>query len=351
MIEARNLRKTYGSLVAVDDLSFDVRPGVVTGLLGPHGSGKSSTIRLMLGLDSGGGQTRYDGVPYRRLRNPMRHVGTVGDIRAFHPGRRARSHLMMLAASQGIGRARVDEVIEWVGLGEVARQRQGRFSLGMSQRLALGGALLGDPRVLILDEPTDGLDPAGMRWLCGFLRALAAEGRTVLVSGTDLASLARMADHVIVIANGRLVADEPSAVFAGRGDVGELVLIRTPHLERLGRLLAERGAAVARREDHQLAVQGIDRAAVGDLAFRNGIVLHQLSSAVAPAGAAFTGGDTAAPVGHDALFLPHQVTPHRRGSRAGVDLEAEESTQSFEIPGLSTASAGGSATPTGGGLR
>ena len=268
MIEARNLRKTYGSQVAVDDLSFDVRPGLVSGFLGPDGAGKSSTIRLMLGLDHGGGQTRFEGVPYRRLNQPMRVVGAVGDARAFHPGRRARSHLRMLAAAQGITRERVDEVLEWVGLAvDVADRRLRTFSIGMSQRLALGAALLGDPRVLILDEPTEGLDPAGAKWLRGFLRAFAAEGRIVFVSGNDVSALAQTADHLVVIEKGRLVADEPTAVFVGRHGVGELVLVRTPHLERLGRLLSATGARVRRAEDHQLAVSGLDLATVGDLAF------------------------------------------------------------------------------------
>jgi ABC-2 type transport system ATP-binding protein len=287
MIEARNLRKTYGSQVAVDDLSFDVRPGLVTGFLGPDGAGKSSTIRLMLGLDHGGGQTRFEGVPYRRLNQPMRVVGAVGDARAFHPGRRARSHLRMLAAAQGITRERVDEVLEWVGLADVADRRLRTFSIGMSQRLALGAALLGDPRVLILDEPTEGLDPAGAKWLRGFLRAFAAEGRIVFISGNDVSALAQTADHLVVIEKGRLVADEPTAVFVGRHGVGELVLVRTPHLERLGRLLSATGARVRRAEDHQLAVSGLDLATVGDLAFRNGIVIHQLSSGVATLDAPF----------------------------------------------------------------
>jgi ABC-2 type transport system ATP-binding protein len=328
MIEARNLRKTYGSRLAVDDLSFDVRPGLVTGFLGPDGAGKSTTIRLMLGLSFGTGQTRFDGVPYHRLRPPMRTVGAVGDVRAFHPGRRARAHLRMLAAAQGITRARVDEVLEWVGLAEVADRRLRSYSLGMSQRLALGAALLGDPRVLILDEPTEGLDPAGAKWLRGFLRAFAAEGRIVFVAGNDVSALAQMADHLVVIAQGRLVADEPTAVFVGRHEVGELVLVRTPHLERLGRLLSATGARVRRAEDHQLAVSGLDLATVGDLAFRNGIVLHQLSSGVATLDAPFDepGGAT-----WGEALIPAQSPPRHEVDRSWL---AAEETQSFSIPDL-----------------
>jgi ABC-2 type transport system ATP-binding protein len=331
MIEARNLTKSYGSTLAVDHLSFDVHPGHVTGFLGPTGAGKSTTIRLMLGLESGGGRTLFNGVPYRKLRYPMREVGAVGDVRAFHPGRRAHSHLMMLAASQGIRRSRVDEVIEWVGLGAVARRRPRSYSQGMGQRLALAAALLGDPQVLILDEPANGLDPAGARWLRGFLRAFAAEGRTVFVSGERADELAQVADQLIVIEHGRLVAAEPAALYTGRGAAAEQVLVRTPHLERLSRLLAGQGATVTRAEDHQLAVRGLDRATVGDLAFRDGIVLHELRIGIAAVVV-----DDDAPT---ATYIPPQP-PRSRRRHAAVDLK-DDDTQAFEMDSVLAGIEGG----------
>ncbi|HEY3604475.1 MAG TPA: ATP-binding cassette domain-containing protein [Sporichthyaceae bacterium] len=331
MIEARNLTKSYGSTLAVDHLSFDVHPGHVTGLLGPAGAGKSTTIRLMLGLESGGGRALFNGVPYRKLRHPMREVGAVGDVRAFHPGRRAHSHLMMLAASQGIRRARVDEVIEWVGLGAVSRRRPRSYSPGMGQRLALAAALLGDPKVLILDEPADGLDPAGARWLRGFLRAFAAEGRTVFVSGERADELAQVADQLIVIEHGRLVAAEPAALYTGRGTEAEQVLVRTPHLERLSRLLAGQGAVVSRAEDHQLAVRGLDRATVGDLAFRDGIVLHELRI-----GMAVTAAEDDEPT---ATYIPPQPPRSTRRRHAAMELK-DDDTQAFDLESIFAGSEG-----------
>src|SRR5882757_1818596 len=332
MIEARNLTKSYGSTLAVDHLSFDVHPSHVTGFLGPTGAGKSTTIRLMLGLESGGGRTLFDGVPYRRLPQPMREVGAVGDVRAFHPGRRARSHLMMLAASQGIRRSRVDEVIEWVGLGAVARRRPRSYSQGMGQRLALAAALLGDPKVLILDEPANGLDPAGARWLRGFLRAFAAEGRTVFVSGERADELAQVADQLIVIDDGRLVAAEPAALYTGRGSEAEQVLVRTPHLERLTRLLAGQGAVVSRAEDHQLAVRGLDRATVGDLAFRDGIVLHELRIGIAATALEDDDEPTA-------TYIPSQPPRSTRRRHAAGELK-DDDTQAFDLESVFAGSEG-----------
>jgi ABC-2 type transport system ATP-binding protein len=281
MIQARHLSKTYGGKVAVDDLSFEVRPGLVTGFLGPNGAGKSTTMRLMLGLDNGGGMTLFDGVPYRKLRHPMHEVGTVLEVKAFHPTRRARNHLRMLAASHGISRKRVDEVLEWVGLTSVARKRPKSYSFGMAQRLALAAALLGDPRTLILDEPANGLDPAGINWLRGFLRSFAADGRTVFVSSHLLAEMAVMADHLVVIGQGRLIADEPTDEFTARSSKGGAVLVRTPHVERLAKILETHGAAVVREEANVLAVSSVDRSEVGELAFRNGIVVHELTTRTA----------------------------------------------------------------------
>jgi ABC-2 type transport system ATP-binding protein len=208
MIEVRGLSKRYGPTVAVDGLSFDVRPGVVTGFLGPNGSGKSTTMRLMLDLDTpDAGQVRIDGRRYRELRWPLREVGALLEARSFHPGRGARAHLAALAASNGIGRSRVEEVLELVGLAGAAGRRAGRFSLGMGQRLGIAAALLGDPGVLLLDEPVNGLDPEGIRWIRTLLRSLASQGRTVLVSSHLIGELARTADQVVVIGRGRLLAE------------------------------------------------------------------------------------------------------------------------------------------------
>ena len=277
MIQARNLTKRYGGTTAVDDLSFELRPGVVTGFLGPNGAGKSTAIRLMLGLAVGGGETLFDGVPYAKLRDPLREVGAMLDARGFHPTRPARAHLRMVAASHRIGRRRVDEVLEWVGLAAVADRRPKAYSLGMAQRLSLAAALLGDPRTLILDEPANGLDPAGITWLRGFLRAMAAEGRTVFVSSHQLAEMSLTADHLVVIGGGRLVADEPAPVFAARSSKAGAIVVRTPHLERLSQILVGAGALVVREQAHQLAVTGMTPAEIGEYAFRHEIVLHELT--------------------------------------------------------------------------
>jgi len=217
MIEVRGLVKRYRATLAVDRLSFDVRPGTVTGFLGPNGSGKSSTMRLILGLDApDAGSVRIGGRRYRELAWPLREVGAVLEARAFHPGRSARAHLVALAAGNGIGRSRVDEVLDAVGLTGVAGRRVGRFSLGMAQRLGIAAALLGDPGVLLLDEPVNGLDPEGVRWIRGLLRSLGAQGRVVFVSSHLISELALTADHVVVIGKGRLLADTSVAELAAR---------------------------------------------------------------------------------------------------------------------------------------
>ena len=208
MIEVRDLTKRYGPTLAVDALSFDVRPGVVTGFLGANGSGKSTTMRLILGLDRpDAGQARIGGRRFRDLRWPLREVGALLEARAFHPGRSARDHLAALAAGNGIGRPRVDEVLDLVGLAGAGRRRAGKFSLGMAQRLGLAAALLGDPPVLLLDEPVNGLDPAGIRWIRDLLSSLAAEGRTVFVSSHLIGEMALMAERLVVIGQGQLLAD------------------------------------------------------------------------------------------------------------------------------------------------
>jgi ABC-2 type transport system ATP-binding protein len=217
VIEARGLTKRYGPTVAVDALSFDVRPGVVTGFLGPNGSGKSTTMRLILGLDApNSGEARIGGRRYHKLRWPLREVGALLEAKAFHPGRSARAHLEALAAGNGISRRRVHEVLGLVGLTDAAGRRAGKFSLGMSQRLGLAAALLGDPGVLLLDEPVNGLDPEGIRWIRGLMKSLAAEGRVVFVSSHLISEMALTADHLVVIGRGQLLADTTTTELAGR---------------------------------------------------------------------------------------------------------------------------------------
>jgi len=217
MIEVRDLTKRYNGTPAVDALSFDVRPGTVTGFLGPNGSGKSTTMRLILGLDRpDAGRVRIGGHRYRDLRWPLREVGALLEAKAFHPGRTARAHLAALAASNAIAASRVDEVLGMVGLAGAARKRAGKFSLGMGQRLGIAAALLGDPPVLLLDEPVNGLDPAGIHWIRDLLKSLASRGRTVFVSSHLISEMALMAEHVVVIGEGRLLADAPVADLAAR---------------------------------------------------------------------------------------------------------------------------------------
>jgi ABC-2 type transport system ATP-binding protein len=217
MIEARGLVKRYGPMTAVDRLSFDVRPGTVTGFLGPNGAGKSTTMRMMLGLDRpDAGTVRINGQHYRDLRSPLREVGALLEAKAFHPGRTARSHLTALAASNQIPRRRVSEVLEITGLEKAAGRRAGKFSLGMSQRLGIAAALLGDPAVLVLDEPVNGLDPEGIRWIRNLLKSLAAQGRTVLISSHLISEVAQTADELIVIGQGRLLAQTTVAELSAR---------------------------------------------------------------------------------------------------------------------------------------
>jgi ABC-2 type transport system ATP-binding protein len=278
MIEAQHLTKRYGDRTAVDDLSFTVRPGIVTGFLGPNGSGKSTTMRMIMGLDHPNeGRVAVNGRSYHDLRWPLREVGALLDAKAIHPGRPARAHLWMLAETNDIPRGRVDEVIAMVGLESAARQRAGRFSLGMSQRLGIAAALLGDPGVLIFDEPVNGLDPDGIRWARLLLRRLAAEGRTVFVSSHLMSEMALTADEVIIIGRGRFLAQQPVAELTSRG-AARFVRVRSPQLELVRSALDSRGAETALEDDGSLTVRGIDRAAIGEIAARQGAVLHELAS-------------------------------------------------------------------------
>lgn len=286
MIEASALTKRYGDKLAVDDLSFQVRPGQVTGFLGPNGAGKSTTMRLMLGLDYGGGRTTFDGKTYRDLADPAGAVGAVLEAGSFHPTRSARNHLRMLAAPSRISDRRVDEVLALVGLSSVAKKGPKGFSMGMGQRLGLAAALLGDPDVLILDEPANGLDPQGINWLRGFLQAYAASGRTVFVSSHLLAEMAQMADHLVVIGRGRLIADVATAEFVSRSSLNA-VTVRSPQADRLAALLREHPAAVTAEPDGALTVTGMEPARIGELAFHAGIMLHELATRVATLEEAF----------------------------------------------------------------
>jgi ABC-2 type transport system ATP-binding protein len=286
MITAVGLRKRYGSKTAVDDLSFEVRPGVVTGFLGPNGAGKSTTMRLMLELDRGEGETRFDGRRFREIRHPMREIGAVLEAKAFHPTRTARNHLRMLAAANGIPTARVDEALALVGLADVAKRKPRGFSLGMAQRLGLAAALLGDPPTLILDEPANGLDPHGIQWLRDVLKALAAQGRTVFVSSHLLAEMALMADELVVIGRGRLIDSGPVREFVGRFTASS-VLVRSPQADRLAGLLRGRGAVIERQADGGLVVTGADAAAIGEVAASAGVVLHELAPRTASLEEAF----------------------------------------------------------------
>jgi ABC-2 type transport system ATP-binding protein len=286
LIKAVGLSKRFGDKLAVDDLSFEVRPGQVTGFLGPNGAGKSTAMRLMLGLDGGGGRTTFDGMLYRELHDPAREVGALLEAKAFHPTRSARNHLRMLAAPSRIPDRRVDEVLDIVGLTSVASKGPKSFSLGMSQRLGLAVALLGDPRVLILDEPANGLDPQGINWLRSFLQSYAQSGRTVLVSSHQLAEMAQMADHLIVIGRGRLISDLATDEFESRWSI-KSISVRSPQGEELRRLLTGQGATVQSQPDGALAVTGLDQAQIGDLAAGAGIALHELATRVASLEEAF----------------------------------------------------------------
>ena len=278
MIEAHGLTKRYGDKVAVDDLSFTVRPGVVTGFLGPNGAGKSTTMRMILGLDAPtSGSVTVNGRPYREHAAPLREAGALLDARSVHPGRSAYRHLLAIAQTCGIGRSRVDEVVEAVGLTGVARRRAGGFSLGMGQRLGIAAALLGDPRTVILDEPVNGLDTEGIRWIRSLLQGLAAEGRTVFVSSHLMSEMAMTAQHLIVIGRGRLIADTGMEEFVARAAPG-VVRVRSTDPAALAALLRSREVAVSEAGDGALAVPGLSTDQVGRLAGAAGITLLELTA-------------------------------------------------------------------------
>lgn len=278
MIRVRGLTKRYHKKLVVDDLTFDVRPGLVTGFLGPNGAGKSTTMRILLGLDAPtAGEALVGGRRYSTLDQPLRHVGALLETDAFHPGRSARNHLRVAARSNGIPLSRVDEILEAVGLASVANRRVKGFSLGMRQRLGIGAALLGDPPILLFDEPVNGLDVDGVRWVRDLVRGLAAEGRTVLVSSHLLSEMQATADHLVVIGRGQLIADAgTSELIASIGSGG--VRVRTEHPHVLMSILQERGATAEEVGGGEMMVTGLSTAEVGQIARESDLVVYELSS-------------------------------------------------------------------------
>ncbi|GHF51624.1 ABC transporter ATP-binding protein [Kitasatospora xanthocidica] len=287
MIEIERLTKRYGATTAVDQLTFTVRPGTVTGFLGPNGAGKSTTLRMILGLDTPtAGTVTVDGVPFASRPRGLRHVGALLDAGDVHGGRSARAHLSALARSNRIPDARVDEVLAEVGLGKAAGRRIGGYSLGMKQRLGIAGALLGDPPVLLFDEPLNGLDPEGVLWVRGLFRRLADEGRTVFVSSHMMAEMEHTADRLVVIGRGRLIADESLAEFAAR-DAATSVAVRSPELAALAEVLRSEGAEVQEVEPRFGIVTGLPAERIGELALRHGVVLHELAARTSSLESAF----------------------------------------------------------------
>jgi ABC-2 type transport system ATP-binding protein len=278
VIEVTNVTKRYGDKVAVSDLTFKVKPGIVTGFLGPNGSGKSTTMRLILGLDApNSGHTVVNGKPYREHAAPLHEVGALLEARSVHTGRSAYNHLLALAQTHGIARSRVDELIELVGLTEVARKRAGGFSLGMGQRLGIASALLGDPHTVMLDEPVNGLDPEGIQWVRKLLQKLAGEGRTVFVSSHLMSEMALTAEHLIVIGRGRLIADTSVDEFV-QGASKHSVRVRSPQADRLVELTAGPDVTVEPVEPSVIEIRGLSSEQVGTIAAENGIVLYELTS-------------------------------------------------------------------------
>ncbi|HEY9410463.1 MAG TPA: ATP-binding cassette domain-containing protein [Jiangellaceae bacterium] len=305
MITASGLHKRYGDKVAVDNLTFEVKPGVVTGFLGPNGAGKSTTMRLMLDLDHGGGETLFDGRRYDSIRHPMREIGAVLEAKSFHPTRTARNHLRMLASGSGIPTSRVDEVFEFVGLTEVKNKKPRGFSLGMAQRLGLAQALLGEPGTLILDEPANGLDPHGIHWLRDALKSLAAQGRTIFVSSHLLSEMSLMADELVVIGRGKMIFNGDVSQFV-REFTQDTILVRTPTATDFADALVRAKAVVTPSPDGALVVTGLDAASIGELAHRTGVVLHELSPQSASLEDAFISATGASEeyVAHDVAAPP-----------------------------------------------
>jgi ABC-2 type transport system ATP-binding protein len=287
MIEVTGITKRYGGTLAVNELSFEVKPGQVTGFLGPNGSGKSTTMRMIMGLDRpDAGQAMVNGVTYGHLGWPLREVGALLEAKAIHPGRSAQNHLLALAQTNDIPRSRVDEVLEVVGLAGVAHKRAGTFSLGMGQRLGIAAALLGDPSVLLFDEPINGLDPEGIRWVRNLLKGLGREGRTVFVSSHLMSEMALTADHLVVIGRGRLIAEMPVSDFIAQSSQ-QFVRVRTLQLNEFREAMQSNGATVVQEEDGALSVAGLNAQEIGDIAFDRQLRLHELSPQMASLEEAF----------------------------------------------------------------
>jgi ABC-2 type transport system ATP-binding protein len=287
MIEARNLTKKYGEKVAVDDLTFTVQPGKVTGFLGPNGAGKSTTMRMILGLDTPtSGSVTVNGRPYAEHARPLQVIGALLEARAVHTSRSAYNHLRALAATHGISRSRVDDVVDLVGLQDVARKRAGGFSLGMGQRLGIASALLADPGILLLDEPVNGLDPDGVRWVRDLLTSHAAGGGTVFVSSHLMTEMSVTATHVIVVGRGRLIADMPMAELIAQAS-SNVVTVRSPHAPALAAALAGPDVTFEQHEPEVLRVTGLTPAQIGQSAHQLGLVLHELSPRAASLEEAF----------------------------------------------------------------
>lgn len=277
MITAEGLTKRFGDKTAVQDVSFTVQPGTVTGFLGPNGAGKSTTMRMIVGLDKPtSGRTTVNGQEYRRLRAPITEVGVLLDAKAVHTGRTARNHLRAMGATHGIPSSRVDEVIDLAGIGSVARKRAGKFSLGMGQRLGIASALLGDPHTLILDEPVNGLDPEGVRWVRQFVRFAASEGRTVLLSSHLMSEMAQTADHVIVMGRGQVLADAPLDELV-RAWTTTTVRVRSPRLADLASAVAGADVEIVSTSPESLEIVGLPASRIGDIAADRGIPLHELT--------------------------------------------------------------------------
>jgi ABC-2 type transport system ATP-binding protein len=278
VIDVRGVTKRYGEKIAVDDLSFEVQPGIVTGFLGPNGAGKSTTMRLILGLDAPtSGTVRVNGCAYRELSAPLHEIGAMLEAHAIHTGRSAYNHLLALAQTHGIPRSRVKEVLELVGLSEVARKRVGSFSLGMGQRLGVAAALLGDPATVILDEPANGLDPEGIHWIRNLLKRLASEGRTVFLSSHLMSEMAQTADQLIVIGRGRLIADTSVAEFVRRASSDTNVRVRSPQAAELRDVLARRDVELQNIEEGLLDVSGLTGEQIGEIALEAQIVISELT--------------------------------------------------------------------------
>jgi ABC-2 type transport system ATP-binding protein len=309
MIDVDHVSKRYGEKVAVDDLTFTVQPGIVTGFLGPNGAGKSTTMRMILGLDAPtSGSVQVNGKAYRELAAPLHEIGAMLEARAIHTGRSAYNHLLAMAQTHGIPRSRVTEVIDLVGLTDVARKRAGGFSLGMGQRLGIASALLGDPATVILDEPANGLDPEGILWIRNLLKSLAADGRTVFLSSHLMSEIALTAEHLIVVGKGRLIADTSVSEIVAQASENAAVRVRTPDATALRDALAADGVSVRSDERGVLEVHGVSSERIGELAAQQAIVLHELTPQTASLEEAFMRltGDS---VEYHAAAFPAAVTP------------------------------------------